>query len=167
MSETTSSDGVRTGSYVDLARRVDRLEASVAGLTSTVQAIELNQKHAETVNGLHFAALNTGIENLGKTVDGFMTRVEGIISGEIQTVQSRAGQELVSDYKVWRGKVDSKLPTDVEETEFRAWKAKVDTHLEDVETVINQIKFLGTLVRLLVAGNVIAIFIAGVSALSK
>lgn len=157
----------RTGSGADLARRVERLEGSVSGLTGAVQAIELNQKHAETVTNLRFNAIDTAVAANTKALSDFMARVEGIITGEIQTAGGRQGAELVADYKTWRTSVEKRLPADDEVDEYRAWRREVDADRKETDVVITQVKFLGNLVRIVVAGNVLAIVAAIYALLAK
>ena len=104
----------RPGSAVDLSRRMDRLEANhetlakeVGALTATVGRVEINQQHAEELNRLRFSSLDLSVGNLTSELKGFMQRIEGMISGEIDTNQAREGRELVADYKRWRDDVDA------------------------------------------------------------
>lgn len=136
-----------------MARRMDKLESNhdslrqeVSGLKSTVERVELNQKHAEEVNALHFAALNTGLTTMSGKFDAFVTRIDGIIAGEIQTAQSQQGQKILAEYLEWRKSVELEME---ESRDFRT-----------------QTKTIGNIIKLLVAGNTIAI-IAGVAAILK
>lgn len=76
-------------------------------LTSTVARVEINQTHAEELNKLRFGALDTSVSNLGTDLKAFMARIEGMISGEVETVQSREGREIVADYQRWRATIDA------------------------------------------------------------
>lgn len=116
MSTPEDTTAPRPGSSVDLSRLMDRMEQNheqlareVSGLTGTVARVELNQKHAEELNKLRFDSLETGVGQANTKLDNFMARIEGLISGEVSTAQSRAGQELVEDYKKWRLTVENRL----------------------------------------------------------
>jgi hypothetical protein len=137
---------IRVGSSADLARRMDRIEqrqekqeAEMGVLTATVARVEINQNHAAELTKLRFDALERGVGDVAGTLKVFMGRIEGILSGEIVTQQSKAGQEMVADYREWR---------------------------EEVDTFIAQGRLIGRLVNLLIAGNAIAI-IAGIAAFLK
>jgi hypothetical protein len=153
MSEDTTPSSPRPGSTMDLSRRMDRMEekhddlaSEVRGLTATVARVELNQGHAEEVNRLRFGALDTAINGVGTKLEAFMGRIEGIITGEIQTAQSKTGTEMVEDYRKWR--------TDVEQ--------RLDNH-DKFET---QGRLLGRIAVLLVTSNVIAI-VAAIAAIVR
>src|SRR5689334_18000737 len=95
---------------------MDALEANhkaltneVSSLAGTVARVELNQQHAEELNKLRFTSLDTAVSTLSSDLKGFMARIEGMISGEVDTQQSRQGRELVADYQKWRGEVDDAL----------------------------------------------------------
>lgn len=143
----------RPGSTVDLSRRMDRMEEKhddlareVAGLTTTVGRVELNQKHAEELNTLRFSALDTAVRTIDTKLEQFMARIEGIITGEIQTAQSKQGAEILGEYQVWRTSVEARL----------------DKH----DTFETQGRLLGRIAVLLFTSNVIA-FIAALAALVK
>ena len=111
MTETTEA---RPGSAADLSRRMDRIEGKyedlakqVAGLTSTVERVELNQQHAEELNKLRFGSLEQGMGTIAGKLDNFMARIEGMIDGTVQTTQTREAQERVRDYEEWRSQVDA------------------------------------------------------------
>lgn len=106
----------RPGTYADLARRIERMEVKhedlakeVAGLTATTGQVVLNQKHAEDINELRFKSLDTAVGLIGTDLKGFMARVEGILSGDIQTASSRQGLAVIEDYNAWRKEVDARL----------------------------------------------------------
>lgn len=114
----TETDTPRPGTGADLSRRMDRLEQNhetlskeVANLTSTVSLVEANQRHADELHKLRFDALDSGLTSLRADLKGFMARVEGLISGEVQTPQTRQGQELVADYQRWRTSVEERFDT--------------------------------------------------------
>lgn len=152
MSESAETPA-RVGSAPDMARRLDRLEArhealegEVRTLATTVGRVEQNQVHAVELNKLRFDALDTGIKALDAGFRDFRKRIEGIIEGSVETAQSRAGRELVTDYQAWRRDVD-------EDRERQA--------------VLNgQIKLLGRLAWLLASTNILAL-VAGVYAVIK
>lgn len=127
MSEETTG---RPGSAADLSRRMDALERNHNTLAGTVQLIEANQRHAEELNKMRFESLETAVKGVGTDLKGFMLRIEGMISGEVETVQSREGRALVADYKKWREKVD---------------------------TTLDQVRLMGRLGVLLVTSNLLAI----------
>ena len=104
----------RPGSAVDLSRRIERLEHKYDEIAAVVVRVEVNQQHSEELNRLRFASLEQAIGSTGRDVakvgtdlEGFMARIEGLISGEIQTNASRQGAELVADYQRWRREVDT------------------------------------------------------------
>lgn len=106
----------RLGSSADLARRLDRLEINheqlakdVSTLSGTIQRVEQNQTHLEELNRLRFNALDTSVGTLTSKLDNFIARVEGLITGEVQTPQMRSGEELVADYRRWRESVDKSI----------------------------------------------------------
>lgn len=110
---TEDTAAPRPGSSVDLARRMEKIEGryeelagQVTSLASTVARVEQNQEHATELNKLRFDSLDSGLKLLQTDLKGFMARIEGVITGEISTAQTRAGQELVADYQKWRAEVD-------------------------------------------------------------
>lgn len=129
----------RPGSAADLSRRMDALEKNHNSLAGTVQLIEQNQRHAEELNKMRFDSLETAVKGVGTDLKGFMARIEGMISGEIDTAQSREGRAILADYKKWR---------------------------EEVDTTLDQVRFLGRLSVLLVSSNVLAI-VAAIVALAN
>lgn len=138
---------------MDLSRRMDRMEEKyddlareVASLTGTVARVESNQTHAEKLNELRFNALDTALSTVSGKLDGFMTRVESIITGEVETAQSKQGAALVADYQRWRADVEERL----------------DKH----DTFETQGRLLGRIAVLLFTSNVIA-FVAALAALMK
>jgi len=121
----------------------DDLAREVQGLTATVARVELNQTHAAELNGLRFSALDTAVGTLTGNLAAFMSRIEGIISGEIVTAQSKTGAEMVEDYRKWRDEVEDRL----------------NAH-DKFET---QGRLLGRIAVLLVTSNLIA-FVAAIAA---
>ncbi len=143
----------RLGSSQDLARRMDRMEQKheelakeVTALTATVGRVEQNQTHVAELNRLRFDALDTGQKSLAAQLTDFIRRVEGMISGEVETTQARQGRELVTDYQHWRATVEDRL----------------DSH----DTFETQGRLLGRITLVLIGGNAIAI-IAAIAAIAK
>ena len=106
----------RPGTAADLSWRMDRLETNheslskeVGQLASTVARVELNQQHAEDLNKLRFTALDTSVAMIAADLKGFMARIDGIISGDVQTAQSRQGMAIIADFTKWRGEVNDRL----------------------------------------------------------
>ena len=104
-SDSITPTPARAGSGADLARRMDRMEdrqdnmeKTLANLSGTVARVELNQKHAEELNLLRHDALKTGLDSLTGIVGTFITRIEGIIDGTVQTAQTRQGAEVMAQY---------------------------------------------------------------------
>lgn len=141
---TTDEAPVRAGSNADIARRMDRMEArqdnlesKVDSLAATVGRVEVNQDNAEKLNVLRFGSLDTAVKNLTGTLDAHMKRIEGIITGEIETAQTRQGRDMVADYFSWRKEVDDD---------------------REAQAVLNgQVRLLGRLAVLLVTSNVLTI----------
>jgi len=133
----------RPGTTADLSRRMDRMEVShevlakeVAGLTTTIARVELNQNHAEEVNKLRFDSIALGLSTLESKVTTFITRIESIIDGSASTAQSRAGEQMVKDYRLWR---DS-----------------VEVRLDEADTLAIQLRFLSRIIVALTGGSLIA-----------
>jgi len=122
---------------------MDRMEVSheslareVAGLTTTIARVELNQNHAEEVNKLRFDSIATGLSTVDTKMSTFITRIESIIDGSASTAQSRAGEALVKDYQLWR------------ET--------VEVRLDEADTLAIQLRFLSRIIVALTGGSLIA-----------
>ena len=103
----------RVGTYADLARRIDRIEARLdaqevefRSMSAAVARLSQNQDHATELSKLRFDALETGMRGIGSQLAEFIKRVEGMVTGEVQTEQMRQGQALVTDYRKWRDEVD-------------------------------------------------------------
>jgi hypothetical protein len=116
MSDDDAPPSLRAGSGADLARRMDSIEKRQDGieqevrtLTATVVRVEQNQNHGEELNKLRFDALTAAVGNVGGTLAAFITRIEGIVTGETETAQSRQGRELLRDYLEWRETVDDHI----------------------------------------------------------
>ena len=83
------------------------LAKDVAALTATTAQVVLNQKHAEELNELRFKSLDTAVSQISTDLKGFMVRIDGIMTGEVETTQSRAGRELVAEWTSWRKEVEA------------------------------------------------------------
>jgi hypothetical protein len=119
----TPAANSRTGSYADLARRMDRMETrqdnlenKVTELTTLVGRVEQNQTHVAELNKLRFDALDSGVKLLASDLKGFMIRMEGIMTGEVKTHAARELEEamadsaqIMSDYRLWREKVEDRF----------------------------------------------------------
>jgi len=158
----------RAGSTQDVVRRMDRMEQKhedlareVGVLSSTVARVEQNQTHAAELNKLRFDSLDTGIGGVKDTLDRFMGRVEGIITGEIQTAQTKTGQELVADYVKWRKETDERLSR----TSSPEWRGQIEERLDAQDVRNGKLDLLGRMVVILVGGNALAIFAAIYAAL--
>jgi hypothetical protein len=116
--ETTdpSTTGARPGSGADLSRRMDRMEqrqdstdTKVTELASVVARVEMNQQHATELAKLRFDAVDTAVKNIDATLERFMGRINAIVSGEVKLPQTVQGEQMVSDYLLWRKAVDANL----------------------------------------------------------
>jgi hypothetical protein len=114
----------RPGSAADLSRRMDRMEQNHESLSreftllaGTVSRMEQNQVHAEELNKLRFNSLDTSVHGVSVDLKGFMARIEGMISGEIETAQGRQGRELVDDYRRWREEISEQVDRNAESIE--------------------------------------------------
>ena len=113
----SDDDGViraRAGSGLDLAHRMDRMEAKhedlakeVASLSSVVARVEQNQSHATELSKLRFDALDAGLHAVSENLVQFQKRIEGILTGEVRTAQQAQGEAIVADYQKWRTSVDA------------------------------------------------------------
>ncbi len=136
------SPDAKPGTYVDLARRMDRMESAheslakeVGGLTTTIARVEMNQTHAEELGKLRYDSLVDSVNQIKSKMDLFIDRIEKVMSGEATTPQGRAGEKMVEDYLKWR--------------------ADVDSDREDTETLKTQLRFLSRLVVVLTGGSVV------------
>ena len=111
----------RPGSGADLSRRMDRIEAA-----QEAQAREMS--------------------SLGSDLKTFMARIEGMISGEVETSAAREGRELVADYKKWR--------------------VEVDDDREKAAVLSGRLDLLGKLAVILIGGQAFAI-VAALYALAR
>lgn len=148
------SPSPKPGSYSDLARRMDRMEQNherlsrdVSNLTGTVARVELNQTHAEKLSEVRFGALDQSVALIGSKLDNFMSRVEGIITGEISTAQMKQGEAIMVDYQQWRSRVEDRL----------------DSH----DKFEIQARFLARLGVLILTTNVVSLLVAVVAFLKS
>ena len=120
-----------------MEQRQDSTETEVRTLAATVARVEQNQIHASELNKLRFDSLDLGIKSLAGQLDTFTKRVEGILTGEIETPTGRQGREIVADYKEWRQEVDDD---------------------REAQAILNgQVRLIGRLAVLLVSSNLLAI----------
>lgn len=106
----------RAGTYADLSRRMDRMEnrhedlaTQVRSLAASVQRVEQGLDHAEKLNELRFNAQNQSLATLDAKVSAFITRIEGIIEGTVETGMSRQNKQMLDDYFAWRRATDTHL----------------------------------------------------------
>ena len=137
----------RPGSPSDLSRRMDRLEAAhegqareLASLAGSVAMLSKDLTHAEENNKYRFELLGNNVASLGTDLKAFMSRIEGMIDGTVQTTQSRQAAETLADYYRWRKEVD-------EDRERQA-------------VLAGRLDLLGRLAVLLVGGNALALIAA-------
>jgi hypothetical protein len=120
-----------------IEQRQDGVEKEVRTLAATIGRVEVNQEHAAEVNKIRLDALDAGIKLVSVQVTDFMRRIDGMITGEVETAQSRSGRELVADYKKWREGIDKD---------------------RESQAVLNgQVRILGRLAVILVSSNLLAI----------
>lgn len=154
----------RPGSTVDLSRRMDRMEIShealareVGVLTTTISRVEMNQNHAEELNKLRFDALGNTLSGIETKIGTFITRVEGILSGEISTAQSKVNQDLLSDYRQWRGRVDAALSGIDDYEKFRDG---TNERLEEAIELRTQVRLLGRIAIFATGGSLLGTILA-------
>ena len=133
-----------------MEQRQDSTETEVRTLAATVARVEQNQLHASELNKLRFDSLDVGLGTVKATLDRFMGRIEGIITGEVRLP---ANEKLMKDYEDREEKRDT-------------WQAAVDIRLDKHDTFETQGRLLARIGVLLVTSNVIAI-IAAVAAMMK
>jgi hypothetical protein len=92
-----------------IEQRQDGIEHEVRSLSATVLRMETNQEHAVELNKLRFDALDMGIKAVTGQLESFIKRIEGMLTGEVETVQSRESRALVADYQTWRRWVDRRI----------------------------------------------------------
>jgi len=140
----------------------ETLTREVSSLKGTVGRVEQNQVHAEELNKLRFASLDTAVGTLTTDLKGFMSRIENIISGEIETAQSKQGKAILADYQRWHDEVDAKLATVYTPEQRMEIERRLDSH-DKFET---QGRLLARIGVLMLTSNVIAI-IAAIAAVIK
>lgn len=93
----------RAGTYADLSRRMDRMEnrhedlaLQVRTVAADIASVKLQAEHVEKLNELRFTSLDKGIHAVESKVDAFIARIEGLISGDVQTPQ---GKLMMDQYK--------------------------------------------------------------------
>lgn len=101
------SEGDRTGSYADLSRRVDKLEETVGSLSGAVSRVEVTVEHVRQLSELRFNSLETALKVIDGNLAGFMRRIEGVMTGEIETAQTRQGQKILADYEAFRERMEA------------------------------------------------------------
>lgn len=121
----------------------EQVTRDLASLTGTVTRVELNQTHADELNKVRFASLDRSVEGVSGKLDAFMSRIEGIITGEIQLPMAREYDERRKDLAAWRDGVDGRL----------------DGH-DKFET---QARLLGRLAIVLLTTNVISVVVAAIA----
>ena len=82
-----------------MEQRQDTLESKVTDLAAIVSRVETNQSHATELSKLRFDALDNGLGSLTGQLKDFIKRMEGLISGEIQTA---AGRQMLDEYNRFR-----------------------------------------------------------------
>jgi hypothetical protein len=99
----------RPGSGADLSRRIERLEHKYDEVALVVARVEANQQHAEELNRERFEGVKQAIHVNSAKLDAFIARVEGMISGEVQTTATRQGAELVAEYQRRMGAAEADI----------------------------------------------------------
>lgn len=160
----------RPGSTADLLHRIDRLEQrqdgierQVSGLATTVDRVEINQKHAEELAVLRFGSLDSAVKAVDATLERFMGRINAIVSGEVRLPQAVAGEELVRDYQAWRSKVDERLGIIYTPQQRLDIEARLDRH----EAFEVQGRLLARLGVLLIGGNILGVALALAAILTR
>lgn len=129
----------REGSSADLVRRMERLEERLDRLEPAVAEVATNQKHAEELNALRFANVQSSVNLVSSDLKEFMRRIEGIIAGDVETGAARQAREMVADWQKWRDKTDAKFET-------------IDQRQDDSETFHTQISTVAR-VALVILGS--------------
>lgn len=120
-----------------MEKKHDELAKEVVSLTKIVNRVEQNQEHATELNKLRFDALDLGVKSVSGQLTDFIRRIDGVLTGEIETTQTRAGREVIEDYKEWRGEVDHRL--------------------DDQDVLNGQVRLLGRLAVILIGSNALTI----------
>lgn len=140
--------------------RQDTMESKVSDLAAVVARVEQNQTHQLEVSKLRFDALDNGLKAGFSDFSLFSKRVESILSGETQTVQSRMGADLLTDYRDWRKQVEARLPADDEVEDYRDWRKGIDVSVAENTKFRTQGQLVARLLVILVGGNALAIVVA-------
>lgn len=103
----------RVGSNADLARRMDRMEqrqdnqeTQLRELASVTAEIRLGVQHGGELSKLRFDAIEGGLNTQRIMLSDFIKRMEGLISGETQTAQSK---QLLEEYSKFRTNTTERL----------------------------------------------------------
>lgn len=97
--------------------RQDSTEREVRALSATVSRVEANQEHASELNKLRFDALDKGMQSIDaqfkqfndQQFKPFVARIEGILTGEIETLQAKQGRETIKAYEVFRDDITDRV----------------------------------------------------------
>lgn len=133
--------------------RQDGMETELRTLAATVGRVETNQNHAEELNKLRFASLETSVNGIAAQLAAFISRMEGIITGEVQTAQTRQGAEIMADYMRWRKEVDA----DRVNIWSKEKKQEIESRLDAQDIRNGRIDLVARVVWGLLGGNVVVI----------
>lgn len=147
----------RAGSAADLSFRVERLERDLSSLTGTVSLIERNQQHAEQLNKLRFDSLDKVVDALHGDLKAWMTRMEGVFTGEVQTAAAR-------DLKTAKDTAEREGATVM--ADWTRWRAEVDDDREHAVVMAGQLSLLGKMVIVVFGSSALAL-LAGLYALAQ
>src|SRR4051812_5309543 len=117
-----------------LEAKYDELAKQLGSAVATIDRVESNQQHAEELNKLRFTALDTSVGTLSTDLKGFMSRIEGLISGEVRLPQQ---ERIMAEYLAFKDDTETRLD------------------LQDVRN--GRIDLIGKVVWGLVGGNIVAI----------
>lgn len=123
-----------------LEAKYDELSRAVSSAVMTIDRVETNQKHAEELSKVRFGALDlsvglvaTNTNTIGSKLDSFITRFEGLMTGEVQTTQIR---------------------------KYIEWQDGMEKFRDDQAVRNGRIDLIAKLVYGLVGGNIVAIISA-------
>jgi hypothetical protein len=111
----------------------------IASLHTAISRVEASFVTFEKVSEMQFKSLDSSITALRSTVEPFMRRIDGMLTGEVETSQQRDGRRELEDYRKWRDGVDD---------------------------FISSARTIGNVTKFLVGGQVLTIFVA-IAALIK
>jgi hypothetical protein len=100
------SPGTTNARLSRLEAKYDDLAKQVEGAVSTITRVELNQTHAEELNKLRFGSLDSAVGSLSADLKGFMTRIDGLVSGEQTTAQ---GRQMLDEYMKFKTNTERRL----------------------------------------------------------